>query len=459
MSERRSRNAERTAFVVLWTALLFVFADQSLLGPFLNPLLLDFFGTTADVVPLGWVGFVFVFLSAASMIAAGILADRKSRSRLAAAGTFLCGVAAAASVLLPHGRTGYAFFFIIRAAAGIGAGAVLPAVFSLAADLIAPARRATAFGVLSVSMLVGRLGGFALAGLLDGRWRLAYGLVGLANIAASLALLAIREPERGAKENELRDVLLAGAEYRFRIAWKDVRLIRRTKSNLWLVLNFIDVIPGSIVLFLIFKYMKEIHNLETAAVNVALAAVFVAGAAGAVLFGRIGDWGFRKDRRAKVMTALVCNAVPIVFMVLFLGNKAWAPAGAPLGAVLAAPGMALLILTVAAAIFVNQGVNPNWYGTLTDINLPEHRATMIALASVMDLAGNALGPLIASYAVTIWGLRTAMASVLVFWVVNVLFWLPVLRHVRKDLDGVHSTLQERAAILRTARASGSPKNP
>ncbi len=67
---------------------------------------------------------------------------------------------------------------------------------------------------------------------------------------------------------------------------------------------------------------------------------------------------------------------------------------------------------MAAALFVNQGVNPNWYGTLTDINLPEHRATMISLASVMDLAGNALGPLVASYAATLWGLRTAMAAVL-----------------------------------------------
>ena len=116
-------------------------------------------------------------------------------------------------------------------------------------------------------------------------------------------------------------------------------------------------------------------------------------------------------------------------------------------ATLAAPGMAALVLTVAAAMFINQGVNPNWYGTLTDINLPEHRATMISLASVKDQAGNALGPLVGAYFATLWGLKAAMASVLVFWVLNILFWTPVLRYVRKDIGQAHRILTERAAEM------------
>ncbi len=448
MSASRLGYPGSAAFAVLLPAVLFVFADQSLLGPFLNPLLLDFFGSTADVVPLGWVGFVFVLLSAVSMIVSGILADRGSRIRVARAGVLLCGAAAAASLLVPHGRTGYVVFFLVRALAGIGAGAVIPAVFSLTADLVRTGRRATAFGALSVAMLVGRLAGFALAAGLDDRWRLAYGIAGAANVLLALVMFLLRDPPRGAQEAELREALLGGSAYNFRISGRDVRLVREARSNLWLILNFVDVIPGSIVLFLIFKYMREVHNLETSAVNVMLLAVFLAGAAGALLFGRIGDWGFERDRRARVVTAMACNTVPIVFMILFLNSRAWAPSGAGLGRVLAAPGIVALILTVAAALFVNQGVNPNWYGTLTDINLPEHRATMISLASVMDLAGNALGPLVASYAATLWGLRTAMAAVLLFWVVNILFWIPVLKHVRRDIEHAHRVLRERAASLR-----------
>jgi MFS family permease len=96
------------------------------------------------------------------------------------------------------------------------------------------------------------------------------------------------------------------------------------------------------------------------------------------------------------------------------------------------------------AVFINHGVNPNWYSCLTDINLPEHRATMISFASIMDLMGQAIGPLIASYLATIWGLKTAMWSVLVFWVLNIFFWLPVLAHIRQDLANAHRILKERA---------------
>jgi MFS family permease len=194
--------------------------------------------------------------------------------------------------------------------------------------------------------------------------------------------------------------------------------------------------------------MKDIHNMDAAAVNAAILVVVLAGALGALAFGRLGDWGYRKDRRAKVIVALVCNAFPIIFMILFLGSKVRIPAGATVSQALAVPGTWPLILTIAAAMFINQGVNPNWYGSLADINLPEHRATVISLASVMDLIGNALGPLIASYIATLWGLRAAMAAVLVFWAANVLFWIPVLVHIRGDLNRVHGVLSERAAEMR-----------
>jgi hypothetical protein len=202
------------------------------------------------------------------------------------------------------------------------------------------------------------------------------------------------------------------------------------------------------VLFLIFKYMKDRHNMETTAVNFAILLVFIFGALGALAFGRLGDWGFQRDQRAKVYVALFCNSSPIVFMLFFLNSKVRVPTGASLSHSLAVPGMWPLLLAIGAAMFINQGVNPNWYGSLTDINLPEHRATMISLASVMDMMGNSLGPLAASYIATLAGLHAAMWSVLGFWAINVFFWIPVLAHIRKDLSRVHRVLRFRAAEMR-----------
>ena len=131
-------------------------------------------------------------------------------------------------------------------------------------------------------------------------------------------------------------------------------------------------------------------------------------------------------------------------MIVFIRSDVWIPAGAPLSQALAVPGVRILVLAIAAAMFVNQGVNPNWYSSLADINLPEHRATMVSLASVADMIGSALGPLLASYLATLWGLKAAMWSVLFFWVLNIFFWIPVLSHIRKDLEHVHRILSQRA---------------
>jgi len=447
-SRRTAAAAGTLAFVFILLVLVFDYADQGLLGPLVNPLLQDFFGRTTNVVPLGWLTFVFTLLSAVSTVAAGILADRRSRIRLCVAGGLIYGAFSVLAVFTPHGQAGFVFFFVSRALNGIGVGLVVPAVFSLVGDLVDPRRRATAFGFLTVAMLVGRMGGFVLAGTAGSGWRTAYGLVGVVNIVLALALLLVREPPRGGREDELRDLILEGAEYRFRISRRDIRLIRSARSNIWLVANFIDVFPGSIILFLIFKYMKDVHNMDAAAVNVAILVVVLAGALGALAFGRLGDWGSRIDRRAKVVLALFCNAVPIVFMVIFLGSSVRIPDGASVAEALAFPGTWPLILTIAAAMFINQGVNPNWYGSLADVNLPEHRATVISLASVMDMVGNALGPLAASYIATLWGLKAAMGAVLAFWAANVLFWLPVLVHIRADLERVHSILRERAADMK-----------
>lgn len=436
------------SFLLFLAILLVDFADQSLLPPLINTLLEDFFQDTTNVVPLGWVTFTFTVLSAISMIVAGIYADRKSRVRICFAGCFLFGVSSVLAIIVPHGQLGYVFFFVTRAMNGIGVGAIIPTIFSLVGDTANPRRRATAFGFVSAAILVGRMAGFVLAGSMADDWRMAYFMVGVTGLVLAFGLLRIPEPKRGAQEEELRDLIVEGGEYRFRITKKDFKNIWSNRSNFWLIINFIDVIPGAILIFLIFKYMKDIHNMEASSVNFVILMVIIAGAFGALVFGRIGDWGYQKDKRAKAQIALLCNALPILFMILFLGVDFWIPDGATLSQTLAVPGVWALVITIVAAMFINQGVNPNWYSCLTDINLPEHRATMISFASIMDLVGQAAGPLVASYMTTIWGLKTAMWSVLGFWVFNIFLWLPVIAHIRRDLAKVQRILEGRALEMK-----------
>jgi MFS family permease len=430
-------------FALFLALLLFNFADQSLLSPLLNPLLRDFFGQTSRVAPLGWLSFLVMILMAASMVVSGILADRTSRKKIAWAGCMIYGLASVLVIFTPPGRAGYAWFFALRCLDGLGLGTLVPAVFSMVADLVAPRRRATAFGAVTVAMLLGRLAGFAVAGSLAGHWRSAFLAIGLVNIAFGLLLLLIREPERGARESELEGSLVAGAEYRFRLSGRDIRRLAAKRSNVWLAVNFLGVIPGAIIVFLIFKYAEDVHNLGPGAVNLILVAAFVAGGLGAMAFGRLGDWASQKDSRAKVAIGLFCNIVPMAFMIFFLRARFHVPAGASPLQALAVPGVPVFVAAIAAAMFISQGVIPNWYGLLAEVNLPEHRATMVALGSLKDMVGSALGPLIAAAAVGAWGLRTAMGSSLVFWGASVFLWLPMFRSVPRDVAERHRVLAER----------------
>ncbi|MBN1272369.1 MAG: MFS transporter [Candidatus Aminicenantes bacterium] len=445
---RASKIFGGATFFLFLAVLFFDFADQSLLSPLLNPLLSDFFGRMDDVVPMGWVSFVFTLFSALSMMAAGFFSDRYSRKKICLAGCLLYGTSSILTILTPHGGTGYCFFFITRALNGIGIGAVLPAVFSMVGDLVQPQRRSTAFGFISTSMLTGRMAGFIIAAAFLGTWRTAYLFIGMINICLAAGLLFFREPSRGSGEKELHDLITHGAEYNFRIGKKDLRLLWKNKSNFWLIANFIDMFPASIILFLVFKYMEDKHNMGGQTINILLIMIGVSGALGAIVFGRLGDWAFRRDKRAKALIALVCNALPIIFMLIFLKANFIIPEGSSLGGILAVPGVLPVIFFIAVAVFINQGVHPNWYSCLADINLPEHRGTIVSLASVMDMAGSALGPLIASYIASRWGIQAAMRSVLFFWILNIFLWLPVIYHIRGDLDRSVKIIKGRAVEMK-----------
>jgi MFS family permease len=133
----------------------------------------------------------------------------------------------------------------------------------------------------------------------------------------------------------------------------------------------------------------------------------------------------------------------MAFMIFFLRARFHVPAGASPLQALAVPGVPVFVAAIAAAMFISQGVIPNWYGLLAEVNLPEHRATMVALGSLKDMVGSALGPLIAAAAVGAWGLRTAMGSSLVFWGASVFLWLPMFRSVPRDVAERHRVLAER----------------
>lgn len=177
---------------------------------------------------------------------------------------------------------------------------------------------------------------------------------------------------------------------------------------------------------------------------------FISGIGGALVFGYLGDKWFKKDRRAKVMIALICNGFPVIFFIIFILSDFNLDANATFEDAFATKGFLLAMGSLILLMFINQGVGPNWHSTLTDVNLPENRGTMISIASAMDLIGHTVGPLIGgAITASVLGLQGAMWAAILFWILNVFLWFPVFRYIEGDLDAVQKTIVKRANELKS----------
>jgi len=156
----------------------------------------------------------------------GRLTDRSNRVRLLAA----MGLVWTAGTLLTAFADGFAFLFLSRMLAGIGAVLAIPIAISLAADLTPPETRGRAILLLSIGKYAGTALAFAaggwLFGLFDGvglplglePWRAVH--LGFAAAAALLVLplLAMREP--------IRREVAEGVDIPFRAALAEVWALR-----------------------------------------------------------------------------------------------------------------------------------------------------------------------------------------------------------------------------------------
>ncbi|MHA1511431.1 MAG: MFS transporter, partial [Promethearchaeota archaeon] len=250
------------AIFALLMILLFSNVVQNLLGPFLNPHLEYFFGSTDNInVPkMTYISSAFIFVSSLSMVILAILADKTTRKWVLFAGTIIYSIFSIIVIFVPSGESGYVFFFFTQIMNGIGIGAIVPTVFSMVGDVANPKKRTIAFAYVNVAIILGQLIGMVLGGMMGDVWRTAYLIIGIISLLLGFGLILFKEPKRGATEKVFKG--LEGAEYNFRISKEDFRRIWTNKSNFWLIANFIDCIPSGLIFFIIFKYLEDTRNMS-----------------------------------------------------------------------------------------------------------------------------------------------------------------------------------------------------
>jgi MFS family permease len=181
---------------MLWLVCVFNYADrQAIFSVF--PRLQAEMGLSD--VRLGVVGGAFMWVYAAALPLAGVVADRANRKAL-----ILGGLLFWSAVTLATGwATEYWHLVLFRALEGLGEAFYFPASMSLLSDYHGPATRSRAMGLHQSSVYVGTVLGGGVAGYCADYygWRSGFYLFGGLGVAlAAVLLFCLREPTRGAAD-------------------------------------------------------------------------------------------------------------------------------------------------------------------------------------------------------------------------------------------------------------------
>ena len=434
-----SKNIPILSIILFITIVTLISSISNMISP--NLLIIsNYFGFGGNTTPLGILTFSFTILTGIAMLIFGFLADKIIRKWIVFIGTIIFSIFSFITIFIPPDLNGYFLFLFLTIMTGIGYGALIPCIFSLIGDIVSKEDRSKGFSFFSISSLIGMVVGTGLATFLGNiDWRISYSIIGIAGFISALLFIFFREPSRAGRDYSYmleKDAL----EYTYRINFSDLKVIFKKKANIWLIINFVDTIPTGIILFLLFAYMEDYHGISSDVTLIYLILILLATLIGTIVFGFIGDKQFKKgSKKARVKLALLGNIIPIPFIFIALIIPFRAPD--------LIPGILIWLILFMIGIFINGAVNGNWYATVVDLNLPEHRGTVLATSNFFDIIGRAIGPLIGSIFADTFGFVYGMLISIFFWILIPFFWIAVLKNIVPEMDATEKIFTERLESL------------
>ena len=353
---------------------------------------------------LGFVTAVYFLIVAVAATLWGYQGDSRRRKPLLLYGTLLWGIA----LILAGSSPTFLHFLLFQMVAAVGVGAISSIGFSVISDLIPARRRGLALSLWSVSQGLGAAFGALLGSTLGAyNWRWPFFLVAALGFFFALLYLFTEEPRRGRAEPELAPIFAAGKSYSHRIAFADIRSILARRSNTWLLWQsfFFSLAYGSTVWvprWAIARVQAEGYGLEIATiVGNLFIALFSVGSFFSIAAGHWGDRWQRRDPRGRTILSTIglLGSIPFFVILFFIPFKGVVipPQGNLLQigwavlVTLFSNGWVTLAFLVALIALALQAIDPpNWAALITDVNLPEHRGTIIGLSRLFRAAGNAI---------------------------------------------------------------------
>lgn len=440
--------------------------DHAVIGLF-PPL---FTSIAADLnIPISSLGVIsavsYLVISVSSVIW-GYLADKGERKRLIIIGTILWSISVFSTA---YSRT-YLQLLLSQIVTGIGLGCIGSIGYSVLSDYIPYKWRGTLLSLWGMSQGFGGIAGSVMASVVasESNWRRPFEIIAALGLVFTIFYLFIKEPSKGASEPEINELAKEGFEYNYSIDLPQVARIIAKKSNLWLMFQgfFINVTTGTLI-WLPTLYTSKIQALGYSQSTAIIAsgylfALFQLGGLSSMYFGYIGDrLQKRNDKgRALLGAASVFTAMPLYILMFSTPlhslsipdhSNAISILGGILQQLLFNPALLGMFLLAVGATAAQSANIPNWLALLTDVNLPEHRATAFSIANLIAGAGRALGNVLIGIVLSLSSYKlpepynyiVTMSIFQLFFLPAVFCYLKVARTGKRDIKQVKRTLRKR----------------
>lgn len=418
---------------------------------------------------LGVVSAINIFVTSLSSIFWGYLADKGNRKRLIIIGTIIWSI----SVFMTAYSTSYYQLIIYQVLTGIGLGCIGSIGFSVLTDYIPHNWRGMLMSLWGLSQGFGGIAGSVMASIIatESGWRRPFIILAWLGMLFIFLYFFIKEPKKGAAEPELKDLVGEGFEYKYSIEFHHIKEIIGKESNKWLILQtfFINIATGTLI-WLPTLYISKIETQGYSKEASLIAAGFLfallqIGGLSSVYFGYLGDKLQNNSYRGRSMLAAasIFIAMPLYILMFITPMKNLRIPDSPnsmlilsglLKEILLNPWMLVMFLLAIGATAAQSANSPNWLALITDVNLPEHRATAFSIANLMNGAGRAIGNMLIgvvlkyishsyhepdNYILT-------LSLFQIFFIPAVYCYIKVAKENGKDIRKVKSTLLRRAKL-------------
>jgi len=317
---------------------------------------------------------------------------------------------------------------------------------------------------LMVFKIMGGVGyalGFALGIFLGARynnWKYPIFILSILILCIGLPLsLSIIEPPKGLSEKELTNVLSRVGHYPFTLRPSDIKIITGNKSNIYITLQgmFGIIAAGSLEVWIVQYLVKETGaNEVTASIFLGISVI---GALGGILISHIADDLYKKSRKAKPLLAGVCSVLVAIFFIVFLllplkievQTTSFVGALKVIGEqIVESYIMALAFILFFIGMIFSSSIGSIRNSVISDVNLPEHRATVISGINIAELFSKSIGVALVGILIDVMGsIRYPLILAIATWFISGYFWFMVARYVEHDIWKVTILLEERVSFL------------